>query len=283
MICGSTITAGAITPTLIAATSGFTRPFGTTVLTPTDHISCQWSGPVGKLFGRVPHKYHGESDGSDKRLGLFFLEIGMNKVVVASFAWVLLAMVVLPSDVLGQDRNACIKRSAAAETVESEDQAVEDESVEDESVEDESVEDESVEDGAVEDKLQPAMKADETPLVDLSPCGVLSMATTERTPQTISSEQTNAPTREDSVRIGKVVTLESDRFAHRALLFEEPLHERYGIANRRPVAQTAKSTAVFFGKAFIFPATALTRRHLECESGAGYREAQGNRICAPPR
>ena len=111
-----------------------------------------------------------------------------------------------------------------------------------------------------------------------SPREVLSLSTTLRTPASeVKTHQ--SPPAHASTYTPKWILLESDRFAHIALLFEEPIHERHGIAKRGPVQQLTKSTIAFFGRSLLLPGTLLTKKHLHCESGAGWRASQGERVC----
>jgi len=110
-----------------------------------------------------------------------------------------------------------------------------------------------------------------------TPRNVLDLSTSLRTP-TPTKINLPAPATHGFVRVGKPITLESDRFAHRELLFEEPIHERHGIADRT-FYQLTKSTVTFFGRSLLLPGTLIIRKHLRYDSGEGWRESQGDRIC----
>jgi len=111
-----------------------------------------------------------------------------------------------------------------------------------------------------------------------TPHDALAMSTFLRTPTSSKKTPVVAPAIHDCVRIVKPINLVSDRFAHRAILFEEPLHERHGIADRRPVKQLAKSTVAFFGRSLLYPSTLITKKHLKRDSGEGWRESQGDQV-----
>lgn len=110
-----------------------------------------------------------------------------------------------------------------------------------------------------------------------TPRNVLDLSTSLRTP-TPTKINLPAPARPGFARVSKPITLASDRFAHRELLFEEPIHERHGITGR-PFYQLTKSTVVFFGRSLFLPGTLIIKKHLSCDSGEGWRESQGDRIC----
>ena len=114
----------------------------------------------------------------------------------------------------------------------------------------------------------------------LSPRAALDLSTTERVPEPAGKiDLSPAPSLVDA-RVIKEVVVAGDRFYHRALPFEEPLHERYGISYAPPV-QLTKSTLVFFGKSLLLPANLLPRRHnqRDCDSNEGWRETQGRQAC----
>lgn len=75
----------------------------------------------------------------------------------------------------------------------------------------------------------------------------------------------------------KPVQIASDRFYHKKLLFEEPLHERHGLTHG-PAKQLAKSAGVFFAKGYVFPAQLLLKKNRGCQL-SGEWEGQGDRIC----
>ena len=115
--------------------------------------------------------------------------------------------------------------------------------------------------------------------IEFSPRAWLDLATTGRTP----TAKGNVGTLQSTARSGhslKTIQLESDRFFHRQLLFEEPLHERHGL-REGPVSQLTKSTAAFFAKSYIFPVQLLIKRNRGCDDGEGWSESQGDQICSP--
>ena len=73
------------------------------------------------------------------------------------------------------------------------------------------------------------------------------------------------PTVIDSPRIvqhrGVVVEYLNSDFAHRRLLFEEPLLERHGIGTPRPAAQPFVSGTRFLGHTFLFPFEVIKGHH----------------------
>ena len=115
--------------------------------------------------------------------------------------------------------------------------------------------------------------------IEFSPRAWLDLTTTGRTP----TAKENVGTLQSTARSGhslKTIQLESDRFFHRQLLFEEPLHERHGLTEG-PVSQLTKSTAAFFAKSYIFPVQLLLKRNRGCDGGEGWSESQGDQICSP--
>ena len=114
----------------------------------------------------------------------------------------------------------------------------------------------------------------------LSPRVVLDLSTTGRTPEQVVADVVSLDIVQASAREIKVVAIKGDRFYHRTVPFEEPLHERFGISHA-PGIQLPKSTLVFFGKSLLLPANLLPRRHCQrdCDSNEGWREAQGRLAC----
>ena len=136
-------------------------------------------------------------------------------------------------------------------------------------------------DETVSDDLQPlnaelSASASQTVAVP-TPHDVLDMSTSLRTP-TPTKINLPAPIIPSLGPTSKQITLACDRFAHRELLFEEPIHERHGIADR-PFHQLTKSTIVFFGRSLLLPGTLITKKHLRSDSGEGWRESQGDQVC----
>ena len=77
----------------------------------------------------------------------------------------------------------------------------------------------------------------------------------------------------------KSVTFESGNFAHRSLLFEEPLLERHGLS-RRPGVQPFVSGAKFLGHSAFLPIELLSRRHQRCDGSLGWgTPGSQNPIC----
>ena len=89
-----------------------------------------------------------------------------------------------------------------------------------------------------------------TEVDQFSPRAVLDLSTTERTPEQSSAGVPTTGVDLFVTRSIKEVEIANDRFYHRTIPFEEPLHERFGISHNPPV-QLVKSTFVFFGKSIV--------------------------------